>query len=138
EKAKYASLLDAVGALNPRTADIKKHWTAYRDATEKLAATSEEEDRLSSELLSLPEAQRKAREPELAAAREKLARAKGEVLYATDAINNDTENLQSDATLLTGDKQQIARDAFYALSVAFRIELEALALIPIIVIQAVR
>ena len=53
-------------------------------------------------------------------------------------INNDSENLQSDATLLSGDKQQIARDAFYALSVAFRIELEALALIPIIVIQAVR
>ena len=60
------------------------------------------------------------------------------MLFATDAINNDSENLQSDATLLTGDKQQIARDAFYALSVAFRIELEALALIPIIVIQAVR
>jgi hypothetical protein len=138
EKGKYASLLDAVGALNPRTADIKKHWIAYRDATERLAAASEDEERISSELLSLSDAQRKPREAELAAARGRLARAQGEVLFATDAINNDSENLQSDATLLTGDKQQIARDAFYALSVAFRIELEALALIPIIVIQAVR
>jgi hypothetical protein len=138
EKGKYASLLDAVGALNPRTADIKKHWIAYRDATEHLAAATEDEERLSSELLSLPDAQRRPREQELAVARGKVARAKGEVLFATDVINNDSENLQSDATLLSGDKQQIARDAFYALSVAFRIELEALALIPIIVIQAVR
>ena len=138
EKGKYASLLDAVGALNPRTADIKKHWIAYRDSTERLAAASEEEERISSELLNLSEAQRKPREQELVVARDKVARAKGEVLFATDAINNDSENLQSDATLLTGDRQQIARDAFYALSVAFRVELEALALVPIIVIQAVR
>ena len=138
EKAKYASLFDAVGALGPRTADIKKHWLAYRDATEHLAAASEEEDRISQELLSLSEPQRRPREPELAKARDQVARAKGEVLYATDAINNDSESLLSDATLLTGDKQQIARDAFYALSVAFRVELEALALIPIIVIQTVR
>jgi len=138
EKGKYASLFDAVGALNPRTADIKKHWIAYRDATEHLAAAAEDEERLASELLSLSEAQRKPREHELAVVRDKVARAKGEVLFATDAINNDSENLLSDATLLTGDRQQIARDAFYALSVAFRIELEALALVPIIVIQAVR
>lgn len=138
EKGKYASLFDAVGALNPRTKDIKKHWIAYRDATERLAAASEDEERISSELLSLSEAQRRPREPELATARDKVARAKGEVLAATDAISTDSENLQSDATLLTGDRQQIARDAFYALSVAFRIELEALALIPIIVIQTVR
>ena len=138
EKAKYASLLDAVGALNPRTADIKWHWIKYRDATEHLAAASEDEERISSEILSLAEAQRKAREPELAAVRDKLARAQGEVLAATDVINNDSEALLSDASLLSGDRQQIARDAFYALSVAFRIELEALALIPIIVIQTVR
>ena len=138
EKAKYASLLDAVGALSPRTADIKKHWIQYRDATEHLASATEDEDRISSEILSLPEAQQRARAGELAAVRDRLARAKGEVLASTDVINNDSENLLSDASLMTADRQQIARDAFYALSVAFRIELEALALIPIIVIQTVR
>ncbi|HSO34626.1 MAG TPA: hypothetical protein VLT33_18960 [Labilithrix sp.] len=138
EKAKYASLLDAVGALSPRTKDIKRHWIQYRDATEHLAAASEDEERISSELLSLPEAQQRARAPELAAARDRLARAQGEVLATTDVINNDSENLLSDASLMSADRQQIARDAFYALSVAFRIELEALALIPIIVIQTVR
>ncbi len=138
EKAKYASLFDAVGALNPRTKDIKKHWIAYRDATAKLAQATEDQERISTELQSLPDAARAKREPELAAAQQKVLQAQGEVLYATDAINNDTENLKSDAELTSGDRQQIARDAFYALSVAFRIELEALALIPIITIQSVR
>jgi hypothetical protein len=138
EKAMYPSLFDAVGALNPRNADIKKHWITYRDSTERLAAASDEEDRISREILGLPTGQQKAREGELAAARDKVARAKGEVLAATDDINRDSENLLADAQLTSGDKQQIARDAFYALSVAFRIELEALALIPIIIIQTIR
>jgi hypothetical protein len=138
EKAKYPSLFDAVGALNPRTADIKKHWIAYRDARDKLAEATEEEDKKSSELAGLDTNARAAREHELAAARDKVARAKGELLAATDRINQDSENLQADAQLSSGEKQQIARDAFYALSVAFRIELEALALIPIIVIQTIR
>ncbi len=138
EKAMYPSLLDAVGALNPRNADIKKHWIAYRDATQKLADATDEEDRISREISSLPANQQKAREGELATARDKVARAKGEVLATTDDVNKDSENLLSDAQLAKGDKQQIARDAFYALSVAFRIELEALALIPVIVIQTVR
>jgi hypothetical protein len=138
EKGKYPSLLDAVGALNPRAADIKKHWIAYRDATEHLQTATDDEDRLSGELAGLNQAARAKREPELATARDKVARAKGEVLAAQDRINQDSENLKSDAELTSGDKQQIARDAFYALSVAFRIELEALAMIPIIVIQAVR
>jgi hypothetical protein len=138
EKGMYPSLFDAVGALNPRNADIKKHWIAYRDSTQKLADASDEEDRVSRELADLPLQQQKAREPELASARDKVARAKGEVLAATDDVNRDSENLLADAQLASGDKQQIARDAFYALSVAFRVELEALALIPIIVIQTIR
>lgn len=138
DKAMYPSLFDAVAGLNPRNADIKKHWTAYRDAADHLAEATDQEDVISRELSGLSAAQRKPREPELAAARDKVARAKGELLAATDAINVDSENLLSDAQLQSADKQQIARDAFYALSVAFRIELEALALIPIIIIQTVR
>jgi hypothetical protein len=138
EKGKYPSLLDAVAGLSPRTADIKKHWIAYRDATDKLAGATDDEDRISREVAGLSLPQQKAREPELATARDRVARARGEVLAATDRINQDSENLKSDAELASGDKQQIARDAFYALSVAFRIELEALAMIPIIVIQTIR
>ncbi len=138
EKAKYPSLFDAVGALGPRTKDVKKHWIAYRDATSALADATEAEDSLSRELSALPPQQRKPREGELARARDKVLQAKSAVLKATDDVNRDSENLLADAELSSGEKQQIARDAFYALSVAFRVELEALALIPIIVIQTVR
>lgn len=138
EKGKYPSLFDAVGALNPRTKDIKAHWIKYRDATKALAEATDEEERVSKELLSLSLEARKAREGELASARDKVARAKGAVLAATDDVNKDAENLVSDASLESGDKKQIARDAFYALSVAFRIELEAMALIPIVIVQTVR
>ncbi len=138
EKGMYPSLFDAVGALNPRTKDIKAHWIKYRDATKQLAEATDDEERVSSELSGLSLEARKAREGELAAARDKVARAKGAVLAAADDVNKDSENLVSDAALASGDKKQIARDAFYALSVAFRIELEALALIPIVVVQTIR
>lgn len=138
DKAMYPSLFDAVSGLSPRTADVKKHWAAYRDAADHLAAATDEEDVVSRQLSSLGAAQRKARENELAVARDKVARAKGELLAATDDINKDSENLLADAQLSSPDKQQIARDAFYAISVAFRVELEALALIPIIIIQTIR
>jgi hypothetical protein len=138
EKGMYPSLLDAVGALNPRDADIKKHWSAYRDAADHLAAATDEEDLVSRRLGDMSTKERAAHENELVVARDKVARAKGELLAATDQINTDSDNLMADAQLASADKQQIARDAFYALSVAFRVELEALALIPIIIIQTVR
>jgi hypothetical protein len=138
EKGKYPSLFDAVAGLSDRTKDIKKHWIKYRDATERLAAATDEEDRISRELAGLTLEQQKSREGELASARDKVARAKGELLAATDDVNRDSENLQADAALTSGEKQQIARDAFYAISVAFRVELEALALMPIIIIQTIR
>ena len=138
EKGMYPSLFDAVGALNPRDKDIKKHWELYRDAADHVAAATDDEDRISRQIADLPQNQRKAHEPELAAARDKLARAKGELLASANDINKDSENILADAQLASADKQQIARDALYALSVAFRVELEALALIPIIIIQTVR
>jgi hypothetical protein len=138
EKGMYPSLLDAVGALGPRTKDIKAHWIRYRNATEALLQATDDEDRVSREIMSLPLEQQKSRQGDLAKAQDAVARAKGEVLASTDEVNRDSENLLADAQLSSGDKQQIARDVFYALSVAFRIELEALALIPIILIQTVR
>lgn len=138
EKAMYPSIFDALGSLNPRDAEIKKHWEVYRDAADHVAAATDEEDTVTRRVADLPVNQQKAHEPELAAARDKLARAKGELLAAANDVNTDSENILADAQLATPDKQQIARDALYVLSVAFRVELEALALIPIIIIQTVR
>jgi hypothetical protein len=138
DKAKYPSLFDALGSLSPRTKDIKAHWAAYHKAAVDLAAAVEEHDKVQSEDLRMNEQQRKAHAPVLAAANDKVARAHGEVTRTGDLVNQDALNLTEDAKLSGGEKQQIARDAFYAISVAFRVELEALAMIPIIVIQAVR
>ncbi len=138
DKAKYPSLFDALGALSPRTKDIKAHWALYHKAGLDLAAAVEEHDKVQSEDTRMNEQQRKAHAPVMAAANDKVARARGEVTRTSDLVNQDAVNLTEDAKLAGGEKEQIARDAFYAISVAFRIELEALAMIPIIIIQAVR
>lgn len=138
EKGKYPSLLDAVGALNPRHANIKAHWVAYREATDALATATENEENLRKELSGLDKKARAAREPELGAAQARMADANAKLLRAAEDINRDSESLAADATLEGGDKETIARDAFYVLSVAFRIELEALALIPIVIVQTIR
>jgi hypothetical protein len=138
EKAKYPSLLDAVNGLNPRTAQTKAHWMAYRESTVKLAEAHENESRVSSYVLGLPENQRAAHQRELADAQANLARAKENTAITRELVKRDAELLASDAELTKGDKEQIARDGFFALSVCFRIELEALALLPIIAIQTIR
>jgi hypothetical protein len=129
DKPLYPSLLDAVGSLNPRDPKaIKNHWVAFRDANEKLAQAAEEESAAS----------KAGDQNAIAAARDKVAKAQGAVLAAKADVEKDALLLSNDAELTKGDKQQIARDGFTVLSVAFRIELEALAMIPIVVIQAVR
>ncbi len=138
EKGKYPSLLDAVAGLNPRTAQIKAHWAAYQQATMKLAEAHEEAARVSGELGGLAQAQRKPREHELTTAQGKVVAQTAAVEEARIALTQDSESLAADATLDKGDRQQIARDGFFALSVCFRIELEALALIPIVAIQTIR
>jgi hypothetical protein len=138
EKGKYPSLLDAVAGLNPRTAQVKAHWVTYRDATQKLADAHENEQRISSELLGLNANDQKRRQPELDRARANVAAQTAAVSAAKEHVRLDAEILASDQELTKGDKQQIARDGFFALSVCFRIELEALALMPIIAIQTIR
>lgn len=138
DKGKYPSLLDAVGALSPRGKEVKAHWVAFRDATDQLAQATEEQERLEKELAGLKDRDRKARQHELDTARARVSEATARVVQTTDLVNRDSESLMADATLSDSDKNTIARDAFYAVSVAFRIELEALALIPIVVIQTVR
>lgn len=138
EKGKYPSLLDALGALSPRGGEVKAHWVAFRDATEQLAQATEEQERLEKELSGLKENARKARQRELDGARARVSEATARVVQTTDQVNRDSESLMADASLTQGDKDTIARDALYAISVAFRVELEALALIPIVVIQTVR
>lgn len=139
EKAMYPSLLDAVAGLLPRKESLKDHWKAYRQATADLGDAAEDESRLKDEIAAIAdEGKRRARDPEFNAARLKVQQARDAVESNKKAIDRDAELLAADAKLDSPQKQQIARDALAALSVVLRVEMEALALIPIVVIQTVR
>ncbi len=138
EKPMYPSILDAVAGLVPRTPAIKAHWEAYREATAKLGEAIEAQKQLEDELAGRPEAEKQKRAADVAAKQKAVAAAQGEVAASKAQLAKDAALLESDAKLSDAQKKQIARDALSALSVAFRIELEALALAPIVTIQTVR
>ena len=138
EKAMYPSILDAVAGLVPRTPSIKAHWVAYRDATNALGDAVQELQQLQDELAGKSDADRAARAPDVADKERKISAAQGAAEAAKRDLANDATLLSTDAQLSTSDKSQVAREGLTALSVAFRIELEALALAPIIAIQTVR
>jgi hypothetical protein len=139
EKGMYPSLLDAVAALSPRGQAIRNNWTLYKDATAQLGDAAEAEERIKDEIAAIKsEDGRRARDPEFAAARLKVAEARKKVEDSQAMLSRDAQNLAADAKLDTAQKQQIARDAVAVLSVVLRVEMEALALIPVVAIQTVR
>lgn len=138
EKAMYPSILDAASALTTRAPSMKAHWIAYLDATAAFSDAYEEVEQLQDELAGKDEATRAARAPELAEKRKKLAIASGTVEAAKADLSKDAALLEADAQLTDTNKKQIARDVMTVISVAFRLQLEALALAPIVVIQTIR
>jgi len=132
DKAEYPSILDAASALTleRREVSIKAHWIAYRDATEAFAAIFEEVEELQN--------QQPAKAAELAQKKQQLAAAESNVAAAKSAMAKDAALLEADAKLTDANKKQLARDVMTVLSVAFRIELEAIALTPIVIIQTIR
>jgi hypothetical protein len=138
EKPQYPCILDAVQGLVPRTPMLKEHWVAHRAAIEQLQEVAEEEARISDEVNALDDAARQKRQPEVAAAHQKTLAAQGAVDASKRDVEQDARLLASDAKLDDAGRSQVAREALTVLSVAFRVELEALALIPIVVIQTIR
>ena len=138
DKAMYPSILDAASALTTRAPSMKAHWTAYRAATEAFSEAFEEVEQLQDELAGKDEATRTARAGELAEKRKKLSVATSTVEASKALLAKDAALLEADAQLGDAQKKQIARDLLTVISVAFRLELEAIALAPIVVIQMVR
>jgi len=138
DKAEYPSILDAASALTTRAPSMRAHWTAYRDATENYGVALEEVEELQDQLAGKDEATRNARAPELAEKRKKLAIATSMVEASKVELAKDAALLEADAKLTDANKKQLARDVLTVVSVAFRIELEAIALSPIVVIQTIR
>lgn len=138
EKPMYPSIFDAVAGFSGRTPDLKKHWDWHRDANAQLAEAWEAEKQLESDIAGLPEGARAARQGELTEKRNKRIALEQQVAGAKAALQQDAALLAADAKLGDGQKSQIFRDALGVISVAFRVELEALALLPIVAIQTVR
>lgn len=138
EKAMYPSVLDAVSGLVPRAPSLKAHWNEFRDAGVALAAAIDAEKTLEDELAGKDEATRNKRAGELAEKHKAVVSAQGQIEAAKGELARDASLVESDTKLTDAQKKQIGRDAFGALSVAFRVDLEALALAPIVAIQTVR
>ncbi|MBI2391636.1 MAG: hypothetical protein HYV09_18755 [Deltaproteobacteria bacterium] len=138
EKAAYPSILAAASALTTRAPALEAHWAEYRDATEAFSDAFEEAQAIEEELAGRDEATKKARAGELAEKRKKLASATARVERSKAELARDAALLESDAKLSDPQKKQLARDVLTVVSVAFRIELEAIALTPIVIVQTVR
>jgi len=138
EKAAYPSILDAVSGLTSRTPDVKKHWVAYRDAVDAFGAAVQAREQLAGELAGKSEEEQKQRAGELAQKDRAVWDAQAQIEGLKGALQNDAALLAADASLDTEQRATVAREGVTALSVAFRLELEALAMTPIIAIQAVR
>lgn len=131
------SILAALAELSPDAASLRKKWKAYQKKQVALIEAVREEE----------EIERKATEgkpPQFVREKseeEKAAEAKVDAAEdAADAAGD--ELVQSVASLqiqgLNAKQQQIAKDALTVVSVATRIELEALAMVPIVAVQAAR
>ncbi len=138
DKAMYPSILDAASALTTRAPSMKAHWAAYRDATVAYSDALEEVEELQDQLAGKDDATKAARAGELAEKRKKLAIATSSVEASKADLARDAALLEADAKLTDSSKKQLARDVLTVISVAFRLQLEALALAPIVVIQTIR
>lgn len=135
--ARYPSLLDAVAELSPGASSIKPQWEAFDRAALALifAATAEQHLRDALAARGIATAPAAADPPALVAATRAVAinaraeaTAKSALLASIDAL--------ASADLKNPDQALIARDALDTVSVALRVEMEALALLPTIVVQS--
>jgi hypothetical protein len=130
-KGKYGSLLEAVGGLGG--VELKAHWQAMRDkANAFLKADAAFEKEYAAAFP--PGTKRTGQEPaSVTAARQAKSDAKDELNKAQETLEKDVEAIAKGNP--EGDQ---LKELTTAVSVAYRLELESLAMIPIVAIQAVR
>ena len=137
--ARYPSLLDAVAELTPGASAIKLQWEVFdRTALARItAAIAEQRLRDALAARGVPVSPLAADPPSLVAATAavKLTEraeeaAKTSLLASIDAL--------AKADLQKPERALVARDALDTFSVALRVELEALALLPTVVVQSER
>ena len=135
--ARYPSLLDAVAELAHGAAAIKLQWELFdKTALAQIAAaTAEQHLRDTLAARGVPMAPRAADPPALVAA----ARAVAVTALAEEAAKNALAAsivALAKADLQKPERALVARDALDTVSVALRVEMEALALLPTVVMQS--
>ena len=131
----YPSLLDALATLTPDAKDVRALWSTYLERTDALIDAEREEDVIASKYKGRPLFAELP--PDLKEAKEKTSAAEDAVEETEEQLERRVAAIRSQATL-SGAKGQIAKDAVTAVSVLTRIQLEALALVPIVSVQLVR
>ncbi|MBX3181592.1 MAG: hypothetical protein KIT72_13025 [Polyangiaceae bacterium] len=134
--ARYANVAEALGVLDPSLAALRKDWTHYGEQQAELVAArealAEAKDRFPPQQLFAPDS---ARPPELVQAEQRYEQAKAAADRTEQALAARVKALGAPKS---DEQRRIAKDALVISSVLTRLELEALALVPIVAVQAVR
>lgn len=130
----YPSLLDAVGALGADSKQFKAHWRDVQDKTQIFLDADAEYEKVLKEAYPPGRARNPLQDPP---AVQKASQARNE---AKDALRDAEKALERDIeSIKQGGGDSAALAAVTAgVSVAYRIDLEALAMLPIIAVQVVR
>jgi hypothetical protein len=139
-QGKYPSLLDALGALGGQGVDFRGHWQQLNDRMKAYLDADEAFDRAYAAAYP-PGSKRavgQAEPPALAAARQARDEAKDALKQSERGLQKDIDGLEKGGDSAVADRAVLLRDLTAATSVAYRLELEALAMLPIIAVQATR
>jgi hypothetical protein len=135
--ARYPSLLDAVAELAPGAAAIKLQWELFDKAAlaQISAATAEQHLRDTLAARGVAMAPSAPDPPALVAATRAVALTAQAESVAKNALAASIDALAK-ADLQKPERALVARDALDTVSVALRVEMEALALLPTVVVQS--
>jgi hypothetical protein len=133
-EAQFESLLDAASTLAAASKDIKEQWNKVRSTQEDLGKMMEAKEKAAAEH------PQQANQPEPA----EVTEAKAKVVAAEKAADEAKTDFDKSVAALKAvdatkpDNKLVLKDELLASTLALRLDLEALALIPIVVVQTVR
>lgn len=136
--SKYPSLLDAVGALGGGSNNFKAHWAAYYEKRQSLEVAEAAYQKAMKAAYPPGSTRNPLSEPESVREASKVrSDAKDAARDAEKALERDIDAIKQGGGD-GGDRVALLKATTAGVSVAYRIELEALAMLPIIAVQAAR
>lgn len=137
KEGKFPSLLDAVGSLADDAKDLRPHWEEQRTKVAAYVEADVEFERTYAKVYPKGKTQQGPEDPTVAAARQARDDAKDAMKKAQAAVEKDVEALRKTKGD-NGGRGELIKDLTASVSVGYRANLEALALIPIVAVQIAR